>query len=186
MTSIDWERLRAIVSGHIDAGEVPGAVIAVSCGGNLRIDSLGTVSADGVVPMTGDAAFRIASLTKPLAAAVTLMLVEDGSLALDAPVERWVPELADRRVLRRLDGPLDDTVPADRSITVEDLLTLRMGFGFVFDSPCPVLDRAAEAGLGFGPPDPSAPLTPDEWVARFAELPLMHQLSPAIARARTA
>ncbi|MDH6132579.1 CubicO group peptidase (beta-lactamase class C family) [Kitasatospora sp. MAA4] len=167
MTSIDWERLRGVVSSHVEAGAVPGAVVGVACGSGVRVEGVGA--------LRGDAVVRISSLTKPLVAALTLMLVDEGVLALDAPIERWVPELAARRVLRRLDGPLDDTVVADRSITVEDLLTMRMGFGFVFDTPCPVLERAAEAGLGFGPPDPSVLLTPDAWVGRFAELPLMHQ-----------
>ena len=105
-----------------------------------------------------DALVRISSNTKPMAAALALSLAEEGALALDDPVERLVPELADRRVLRRLDGPLDDTVPAVRPITVEDLLTMRMGFGFVFEGDCPALGAAAQAGLGIGPPDPSVPL----------------------------
>ena len=78
-------------------------------------------------------------------------------------------------MLRQLDGPVDDTVPATRSVTVEDLLTMRSGFGFVFESDCPVVEEAAAAGLGLGPPDPSSPLGVEEWVARFAELPLLEQ-----------
>ncbi|GAA2143303.1 serine hydrolase [Kitasatospora kazusensis] len=175
MTSVDWERLLAVVSGQVEAGAVPGAVLGLSCGGRTRIAGLGTRAVGDVAPMPRDAVVRISSLTKPLAAALTLVLAEDGTLALDAPIERWLPELGGRRVLRRLDGPVDDTVPAGRPITVDDLLTMRMGFGFVFDRPCPVADRAAAAGLGLGPPDPSVPIGPDEWVARFAELPLMHQ-----------
>ena len=110
-----------------------------------------------------------------MVAALALSLVEDGTLAIDDPVERFVPELTARRVLRKLDVPLDDTVAAQSSITVEDLLSMRLGFGFVFEGDCPALDAAAEAGLGIGPPDPSVPLTPDGWVARFAELPLLEQ-----------
>ncbi|MGH7750977.1 MAG: serine hydrolase domain-containing protein, partial [Candidatus Dormibacteria bacterium] len=160
--AIDWDDLLAVVREHLDAGEVPGAVVGVSSGERTRIESLGTETTGGAIPLSGDAIFRIASLTKPLMAALTLMLVEDGTLALDAPIERWVPELANRRVLRRLDGPIVETVPAGRPISVDDLLTMRMGFGFVFASPCPVVDRAAEAGLGLGPPDPSVPLTPED------------------------
>ncbi|WP_165845385.1 serine hydrolase domain-containing protein [Streptacidiphilus pinicola] len=175
MTAFDWNRLSAVVSEHAAAGEAPGAVMALSHDGETQVASVGARATDGAVPLSGDEVFRISSMTKPIAAALTLMLVEEGVLALDAPIERWVPELADRRVLRRLDGPIADTVPADRPITVDDLLTMRMGFGFVFDTPCPAFERAAAAGLGLGPPDPSVPLTPDAWVARFAELPLMHQ-----------
>ncbi|MBB4942593.1 CubicO group peptidase (beta-lactamase class C family) [Streptosporangium album] len=109
----------------------------------------------------------------------TMMLAEDGRLELDGPVDRLLPELADRRVLRRLDGPLDDTVPADRPITVEDLLTFRMGYGILFeptfDPPYPVVNAANELGLVTGPPDPRTPHDPDEWIRRFGTLPLMHQ-----------
>ena len=64
-----------------------------------------------------------------------MILVEECKLRLDEPVDRLLPELADRKVLKRLDGPLDDTVPANRPITVRDLLTFRMGFGIVMAPP---------------------------------------------------
>ena len=108
-----------------------------------------------------------------MVAVLALSLVEEGVLALADPVERFVPELADRRVLRRLDGPLADTVPAERPVTVEDLLTMRLGF--VFEADCPAVGVAAQAGLGIGPPDPSVPLSPDAWIEQFAKLPLLEQ-----------
>lgn len=125
--------------------------------------------------MPVDAVMRISSNTKPMVAAMALLLVQDGVLHLDDPVETFLPELTDRRVLRRLAGPLDDVVPAHRPITVEDLLTMRMGFGFVFDSDCPAVEAAAAAGLGFGPPDPPALPAPSDWISRFAALPLLEQ-----------
>jgi CubicO group peptidase (beta-lactamase class C family) len=128
--------------------------------------------------MTRDTIFRIASMTKPMAAAVAMMLVEDGVLGLDAPVDRWLPELANRRVLMRIDGPLEDTVPAKRAITVRDLLTFRMGFGIVWGPPnaLPIQRAANELHLGaFGPPRVQEPPAPDEWMRRFSTLPLMHQ-----------
>jgi CubicO group peptidase (beta-lactamase class C family) len=173
--AIDWPRLLATVEEHVAAGAVPGAILAVDEGAGTRVAAVGATSTDGRTPLTGDAVVRISSMTKPLVAALAMMLVEDGVLAVGDPVQRWLPELADRRVLRRLAGPPTDTVPADRPITVDDVLTMRMGFGFVLDSPCPTVDLAAAAGLGIGPPDPGVPLTPDEWLARFAELPLLHQ-----------
>jgi CubicO group peptidase (beta-lactamase class C family) len=172
---VDWDGLLAVVAEQVSAGPVPGAVVAVSCDEDVRVGAVGARGLDGAAALAGDAVVRIASLTKPLIAALTLILVDEGTLALDAPVERWLPELSGRRVVRRLAGPVEDTVPARRPITVDDLLTLRMGFGFVLDSPCPLFDRAVAAGLGFGPPDPALALAPDDWVARFAELPLMHQ-----------
>ncbi|MGH6958118.1 MAG: serine hydrolase domain-containing protein, partial [Caulobacteraceae bacterium] len=122
--------------------------------------------------------FRIASMTKPVTAAATLMLIEEGRLALDEPVDRLLPELAGRRVLRRLDGPLDGTVPARRPITVEDLLTFRLGLGLVFGSAddYPILAAVAARDLaGFGPPRPDHAYDPDEWMRRLGELPLMAQ-----------
>jgi CubicO group peptidase (beta-lactamase class C family) len=113
-------------------------------------------------------------MTKPVTAVATLILVEECVLRLDEPVERLLPELADRRVVRRIDGPIDDTVPARRSITVRDLLTFRMGFGAYF-GPCPVNDAAAPLQLSVGPPEPSLPPEPDEWMRRLSTLPLMCQ-----------
>ena len=96
---------------------------------DVHVDVIGTKAIDDDEPLPRDAIFRIASLTKPIAAAAAMILVEDGVLELSGAVDEFLPELADRRVLRRLDGPLDDTVPAKRAITVDDLLTFRMGFG---------------------------------------------------------
>ena len=160
---------------YVDRGEVPGAVVGVCRDGEVSLDAAGATALDGGTPLSVDTLMRVSSNTKPMAAALTLVLAEDGVLALDDPVERFVPELAGHRVLRRLDASLEDTVPAERPATVEDLLTMRLGFGFVFEGDCPVLGLAAEAQLGIGPPDPSVPLTPDTWIARFAELPLLEQ-----------
>ena len=160
---------------YVDRGEVPGAVVGVCRDGEVSLDAAGATALDGGTPLSVDTLMRVSSNTKPVAAALTLVLAEDGVLALDDPVERFVPELAGHRVLRRLDASLEDTVPAERPATVEDLLTMRLGFGFVFEGDCPVLGLAAEAQLGIGPPDPSVPLTPDTWIARFAELPLLEQ-----------
>jgi hypothetical protein len=87
--------------------------------------------------------------------------------------------LADsRKVLKRLDGPLDETVPANRSITVRDLLTFRMGLGMIMESSAeyPIQKAVRELEIvGFGPPNQSTPHDPDEWIRRLATLPLMHQ-----------
>ena len=158
----------------VDRGEVPGAVVGVLRDGRPSFAATGQ-TAPGGDPLAENAVMRISSLTKPMMAALTLSLAEEGVVALADPVERFVPELVDRRVLRRIDGPVGDTVPAERLPTVEDLLTMRFGFGFVFEADCPVVDAAARAGLGIGPPDPSVPLNPDTWVKRLAGLPLIEQ-----------
>jgi CubicO group peptidase (beta-lactamase class C family) len=113
-------------------------------------------------------------MTKPITSVATMILLEECVLRLDEPVDRLLPELADRRVVRRIDGPVEDTVPARRPITVRDLLTFRMGFGGYF-GPCPVNDAAAPLQLSVGPPQPSVPPEPDEWMRRFSTLPLMCQ-----------
>jgi CubicO group peptidase (beta-lactamase class C family) len=173
------DRLHAAMAGRVDKGELPGLVTLVALGDQVRVDCVGFKGFDSTNPMGRDTIFRIASLTKPILGAATMMLIEDGKLALEDPVERWLPELANRRVLRNIDGPLDETVPAHRPITVDDLLTFRMGFGLLteptFDPPFPVVNAANELQLALGPPDPRTPHTPDEWIERFATLPLMYQ-----------
>src|SRR5260370_12007889 len=126
--------------------------------------------------MRRDTISRISSMTKPIIAVATMILVEECKLRLDEPVDRWLPELADRQVLRRLDGPLDDTEPAKRPITVRDLLTFRMGFGQMMAPPdtYPILQEALEQQIGMGPPSPSSTPAPDEWMRRLGSLPLIH------------
>ena len=175
MTQVRIERLTAGIRRAVEAGVVPGALVGLRHHVETTVEAIGTTAPDGEQPLGSDAQVRISSNTKPLVAALTLLLAEDGVLGLRDPVERFLPELAARRVLRRVDGDLDDTEPARRSITVEDLLTMRMGFGWVFECECPAVGRATELELGFGPPDPMGPPPPDEWIARFATLPLLEQ-----------
>src|SRR5258708_17065545 len=106
-----------------------------------------------------------------------MIVVEECKLRLDEAVDRLLPELAERRVLTRLDAQLDDTVPAQRSITVRDLLTFRMGFGQMMAPPdaYPILQAANAQQIGMGPPNPSSMPAPDEWMRRLGSLPLMHQ-----------
>jgi CubicO group peptidase (beta-lactamase class C family) len=131
--------------------------------------------------MRRDTVFRITSMTKPMTAATVLTLLDAGELALDDPVDSWLPELANRQVLRRPDGPLNDTVPADRQITVRDLLTFTWGFGmegamFLAAEPWPIFIAAEERRLAtFGPPQPASTPEPDTWMARLGELPLLAQ-----------
>jgi CubicO group peptidase (beta-lactamase class C family) len=146
----------------------------ISRRGETQIDVMGTTAVGGGRAAQPDTIFRISSMTKPITAVATMILLEECVLRIDEPVDRLLPELADRRVVRRIDGPVDDTVPAERAITVRDLLTFRMGFGGYF-GPCPVNDAAAPLQLSVGPPQPSLPPEPDEWMRRFSTLPLMCQ-----------
>ncbi|AKJ03798.1 CubicO group peptidase (beta-lactamase class C family) [Archangium gephyra] len=169
------ERMHAVMAAHVERGDLPGVVTLLSRGDEFHADAMGTLAFGGTAPMRRDTLFRIASLTKPITGAATMMLVEDGKLRLDEPVDRLLPELAHRQVLKRLDGPLDDTVPANRPILVSDLLTLRMGMGAIFtQAPYPILQAMTEKGVAVGPSLPKAP-SPDAWIRALGSLPLMHQ-----------
>jgi CubicO group peptidase (beta-lactamase class C family) len=163
---------------HINRGAVPGLAYLVARRSDVHAEVLGTMAFGDTDPMPRNAIFRIASLSKPIAAAAAMSLVDDGTLRLDDAVDELLPELAERRVLRALDSALDDTVPADRSITVEDLLTCRLGLGAIMAMPGTYPIQVAEAErqlMTFGPPWPPSPHTPDEWMALLGELPLIHQ-----------
>ena len=167
-------RLESILGDHVARGSIPGLVALVSQGEATHVIVEGRMSLDGPEPVRRDSIFRIASMTKPVTAVAALMLVEAGKLRLDEPVDRLLPELANRRVLRTLASPLDDTVPASRPITVEDVLTFRLGLGLLFDPDPPI--QSLVAGLpGFGMPDPTCPLTPDAYMQRLRDVPLMSQ-----------
>jgi CubicO group peptidase (beta-lactamase class C family) len=174
------DRLRDVLAAHTVAasGAVPGLVWAVDRHGEAQVDVAGASTPGGDHPVARDTIFRISSMTKPVTAVATLILVEECRLRLDDPIDSFVPELADRRVMVDPAGSLDDTVPALRAITVRDLLTFRMGIGMDFTVPFeqqPILARAAELELGAGPPAPAGPPPADEWIRRLGTLPLAHQ-----------
>jgi len=173
------DRLHEAMAARVAKGELPGLVTLVARGDEVQVDAIGAMAFGGGEPMRRDTIFRIASMTKPIIAAATMQLVEDGALALDEPVDRLLPELAGRRVLRRVDGPVDDTVPAARPITVEDLLSFRLGYGMLteptFDPPFPIVEAARALPLMEGAPGRDLPVDPDTWLRRFASLPLMYQ-----------
>src|SRR5262245_47198070 len=174
-SAVRLARLREVLAGHVERGEVPGLVALVHRRGETHVEALGVKALGSPEPMTRDTIFRMASMTKPIAAAAALILVEECRLRLDDPVDEFLPELANRRVLAKLDGPVDDTVPARRPLTLRHLLTFRAGFGFVMAPPgrFPIQKAIAEAGLAPGPTQPT--FTPDEYLRRLGTLPLIHQ-----------
>jgi CubicO group peptidase (beta-lactamase class C family) len=168
-------KLRERMASHVARGAVPGLVALLAQGEEIHAESFGVTDLRSRHPMRRGTIFRISSMTKPITAVAALMLVEEGRLGLDDPVDGFLPELANRRVLTRLDAPLADTVPARRAMTLRDLLTFRAGFGAIMAPPghYPIQRAIAEAGLTLGPFPPA--LAPDEWLARLGALPLMHQ-----------
>jgi CubicO group peptidase (beta-lactamase class C family) len=168
-------RLDGALTGYVERGAVPGLVALVSRKGAVHVHVSGSVSIGGP-PVRRDTIFRISSMTKPVTAAAAMILVEEGKLRLDEPVDGLLPELANRQVLKRVDGSVDDTEPAHRPITVRDLLTFRMGFGYLFAmEEYPIHRAVAEAGLGPRAPRPSADPAPDEFMRRLGTLPLIYQ-----------
>ena len=168
-------RMHEVMAGYVDQGDVPGMVTAVSRGDDVHVEALGTKAAGGADRMRRNSIFRIASITKPITAAAAMILVEECVLRLDDPVDPWLPELADRRVLKRLGSPLDDTVPAKRPITLRDLLTFKLGIGAIMAYPgaYPIQQAMDDAGIS-----PSADLPvhpPDEMMKRYGSVPLAHQ-----------
>jgi CubicO group peptidase (beta-lactamase class C family) len=167
------------MAAHVAAGRFPGVVTLVADGDDMHIDTVGTPSFADDTPLRRDAVFRIASLTKPITAVAALTLVDDGLLRLEDPIDDLVPELADRQVLRSLDADLDDTVPADRPVTLEDLLSFRLGFGSVMVPPGSYPIQRAEDELGLqsigGPPWPPVAHDVDSWIGALGSLPLMEQ-----------
>jgi CubicO group peptidase (beta-lactamase class C family) len=177
-TKAGLARLGEVMDRHVATGGVPGLAWAVARGDDVHVGAAGSSEPRGGTPVADDTIFRIASMTKPVTAVAALMLVEECRLRLDDPVDELLPELADRRVLQNPEGPLEETVPAQRAITLRDLLTFRLGLGLDFerwDRPQPVLARSAELGLGAGPPAPQGVPEPDEWMRRIGTLPLSYQ-----------
>ncbi len=167
-------RLHHALAAHVAAGDMPGLVALASRGGHVHVEAIGAQAFDGPA-MRRDTIFRIASMTKPVIAAATLVLVEEGKLRLDDPVDGFLPELANRKVLKAIDGAVEDTVPANRAITTRDLLTFTFGMGAVMVWPAkyPIQHAAAAAGLAPGPFQ--ADFTADEFMKRLGSLPLFYQ-----------
>lgn len=168
-------RMHQVMAAHVERGTVAGAITLLSRHGETVVDTLGCQDLVRQDAMRRDTIFRIASMTKPIAAVAAMILVEQCRLTLDGSLDALLPELANRRVLQRIDGPLDDTVPANRSLTLRDLLTFRMGFGMIMGPPGELPIQKAAQDHELMSLSPAPPHTPDEWLRRLGTLPLMHQ-----------
>jgi CubicO group peptidase (beta-lactamase class C family) len=155
----------------VDAGALAGAATLVWRDGVAQTACVGWRDVEAGLPIERDTIFRIASMSKPITSLAALMLVEEGRMALNDPIARWAPEFAEMRVLRSLGGGLDDTVPARRPITVDDLLTHRSGITYGAFWPGPLAEAYRHA-LGS---DLDSQFAPDDWIARLAALPLIDQ-----------
>jgi CubicO group peptidase (beta-lactamase class C family) len=167
-------KIRNVLERHVDSGKIPGLVALVSRNGEIHVEALGTMRHDGGAPMRRDTIFRMASTSKPVAMAAAMVLIDECRLRLDDVVEQWLPELANRQVLKRPDGPLDETVPARRPITVRALLTSTFGLGVDFELLDSPIRTAILEKTDYSVASEPAP-EPDEWMRRLGELPLSYQ-----------
>jgi len=172
------KRLKRLTEGmqaYVDRGEVAGVVTLIQRRGEeAHCDVIGRQDSEAGIPMRRDTIFRIASMTKPVACVAALMLLEEGRIRLDDPIDRWLPELADRRVLRNPAGPLDDTYKPSRPILVVDLMTHMPGFVSQFiDLKGPIAAEAAKLHVGNALLLAGASV--DEWLGRLGALPLVHE-----------
>ena len=172
------DRLGEVMARHVEEDHVGGVAWLAARDDDVEWGVAGVLTRGEPAPITRDSIFRVASMTKPVAAVGALVLVEEGRLRLEDPVDDLLPELANPRVLVDPLGPLDgDTVPAHRPITVHDVLTFRLGWGMDFTAPWPqpLVEAMGSLELGTGPPLPQQPPGPDEWIRRLGTLPLLHQ-----------
>jgi len=172
------ERLHELMAEHVERDTVGGVAWLASRDDDLDVGVAGTLTRGEPAPVRRDSIFRISSMTKPIVAGAALVLIEECRLRLEDPVDDLLPELSDRRVLVDPRGPVDgDAVPAHRPISVEDVLTFRLGLGLDFEAPWPqpLLEAMSGLSLGAGPPEPQVPPEPDEWMRRLSTLPLLYQ-----------
>jgi CubicO group peptidase (beta-lactamase class C family) len=172
------QRLREVMADHVDRDNVGGVAWLASRDDDVEVGVAGRLTRGESELVRRDSIFRISSMTKPIVAAGALVLVEECRLRLEDPVDDVLPELANRRVLVDPRGPVDgDTVPAHRPITLEDVLTFRLGLGMDFEAPWPqpLLEAMNRLGMGAGPPEPQVPPEPDEWMRRLSTLPVLYQ-----------
>jgi CubicO group peptidase (beta-lactamase class C family) len=164
------KRLTTAMRAHVDAGSVAGVVTLVHRHGEtVHSDVLGWQDEEAKIPMRRDTLFRIASMTKPIVSVAALMLVEEGKLRLGEPVDRFLPELVRRKVLRSPGGALTDVYDAPRPITLKDLLLHRAGIPYLLTAEGPMQVALAEFNALVLPGD----MPMDNWMARLGALPLV-------------
>jgi CubicO group peptidase (beta-lactamase class C family) len=170
MSSARLARIGAALKADVDKGRTPGAVIGVARKGKLvYFEAVGFRDKDAGAPMTTDAIFSIASMTKPMVSVALLQLYEEGKVLLSDPVGKYLPQLADRRVAASLDNPAE-TVPAVRQPTLQDILRHTAGllYGGRGTSALHKMYPASSSSSGRG-------MTGEEFLAKLGTLPLAYQ-----------
>ncbi len=180
-----FPRLRAYVDDYVSSRRLPGAIVAIGFGQQALIPiAAGTIAVGSTTPVDLDTIWRLYSMTKPVTGMAVMKLIEERRLTLDTPLAEIIPAYASMRVLRSADGPIDQTDPAARPITIRNLLTHTAGLGYTIIQNGPIKQAYEDAGIipgqisrtrfpGFdrGTPAPSLAAFAD----RLATLPLVYQ-----------
>lgn len=181
-----WPNVAALADKYVAGRKVANLLVTFGWGQENHVHTVGggTLSLAKPTPVDINSLFRIYSMSKPITGMAIMMLIDDGKLALDMPLHEVLPAFRDMRVLVDPEGPLEDTVPAERPITIRQLLTHTAGLGYQIISKGPLLAAYNQNGLVGGRvsrlPIPGFPaVTPapglEAWADRLAGLPLMYQ-----------
>jgi CubicO group peptidase (beta-lactamase class C family) len=161
-------RIAPAMKQQIDKDMFPGAVTVVARDGKVvHFESHGFLDAAKSRPMTKDALFRLASMTKPVVTAAGMMLVEQGAMKLNDPISNWLPELKDVKV----ETPTGDVAPV-RPITVQDLMRHTAGFVYSGSTRSPrIKEKYQQSNIEASEAD----ITADDMLKRLGQIPLAHQ-----------
>jgi len=170
MSSERLARIGTALRADIDKGRIPGAVVAIARKGKLvYFEAFGYLDKAAGTPMTTDAIFNIASMTKPMVTAGALMLFEEGRLPIDDPLSNYLPQFAKMRVavMSPDNSAIIDTVPAARQITIQDLM--RHTSGIIYGG------RGTTAVHKLYPASSSSVASGAELLAKLSAAPLLYQ-----------
>lgn len=170
-------RVDEVLAADIAVGKMPGAVLAIARHGRLaHLETYGSSNPTADAPMTADTIFNIASMTKPVTALAALQLYEQGRLLIDDPLAKYFPDFETMRVavMDETKSKILDTVPAERPITIHDLM--RHTSGLIYGGRgATAVHKLYPEGSGVA----GAKMTGEEFIKQLSSLPLLHQ--PAVA-----
>lgn len=174
---LDADKLAMILPAmerRIEEGKLVGGLGLVARGDQIvYAGTWGQRDREKQLPMTDDTIFRIYSMSKPVTSVAAMILVEEGKLGLDAPISQYLPEMAETTVLVETTGDDGETryeeVPAERAITVRDLLRHTSGFTYGFFGNSEVDKRYRSAGVLI------TDRTLEDTVKKLSRIPLKHQ-----------
>jgi CubicO group peptidase (beta-lactamase class C family) len=176
----------ALAERYVNGGKVANMLLTFGMGQEDHAHTIarGTLALGGTDKVDEDTLYRIYSMTKPITGMAVMMLIDDGLLGLDQPLYDILPAFRDMQVLVDPDGPLDETVPAERAITIRHMLTHTAGLGYLITSKGPLLKAYADSGIVGGRvsrlpipgvPPVESPASLAAWAENLAQLPLMYQ-----------